>query len=510
MVPEPRTPSSRWSNRILIVAIIGIVYFTLFPFRFNFRTTAPGYTSPFLLGPSQKNSINLDFFLNVLLFIPFGIGLGAQLRKRGVKRLTGFILALTGGILVSYTIEFLQIYVPMRSSGWDDVFSNSLGSVVGFCVFELCGDAVFQQLSKAEAALRMWISPRRAAVLLSIYFGVWFGVSIYFQEQTRLSNWDDQCPLIVGNDFSGGQPWSGRMLSLQVWNHAVPQDRVHQLMTNSSDLSNDPGLLAWYEFSSSPPFEDRKKLLPALALQAGMPSIAHAEGLKLDSQSWLTTSLPVANLTGKVRETNQFALRVKCAAGTTRSAPGLIVSISRSADAVDLSLWQDGTSLGFWFRNPISVGKASLVWYVPGVFQSQGAKDILVSYNGADATVYVDGSKIPRDFRLGPGTSFAQRFAFVRTRALPGYVVVYATLIFLPAGVLIGLTSGRFWTGSSFEKLLLTLLLLAPPVMLEILLMWVSGRGIIFSNVMLSLFFAITGLLLITADDIDDVKLAAI
>jgi len=488
----------------LIIAMIGIVYFTLFPFRLNIHTTAAGSEAPFLLGPSQKNSISLDFFLNILLFVPFGIGLGAQFRKQGIRRLKGAALALAAGLLVSYTIEFLQIYVPMRSSGWDDIFTNSSGSVLGYLLFELYGEAVFSSLYKFEYALRDWLSPRRVALLLLIYFGVWFGVSIYFQRKAALLNWDDRCPLIVGNDFAGRQPWNGRMQLLQIWNRALSQPSAEQITSGSNFTGNGSNLLASYDFSSRGPFADQQKRLPVLAFHDGSPEVADHSGLEISREFWLNTGTPVTDLTEKIKATNQFSVRIKCAPFATVTASGLLVSIARSADAVDLSLWQEGTSLGIWFRNPISVGPASLSWYIPRIFQTQATRDILVSYDGADAVVYVDGKKVPRYFQLGPGVGFAQKFAFIRTRALPGYVIVYATILFLPAGMLLGLITKKFRSGTHFEKILLAAFLLGPPVALELLLIWDSGRQFLpdnlIANTILPLFFAVSGVLLVNAD----------
>jgi glycopeptide antibiotics resistance protein len=504
MPSDRRAPASLFSNRILIIAMIGIIYFTLFPFRLNIHTTAPGYASPFRLGPSQKNSMSVDFFLNILLFMPFGIGLAAQFRRRRIGRFTGAGLALAAGILVSYTIEFLQIYVPMRSSGWDDIFTNSFGSLLGYLLLEFYGGNIFSSLYKWECALRDWFSPRRAAPLLLIYFAVWFAVSVHFQKQAELLNWDDQCPLIVGNDFAGTQPWSGRMQLLQIWNRALSPRSSEQITSGSSVPGTDSDLLASYNFAAQAPFADQKNYLPVLASPAGSRNMGNQSGLELNRESWLTTGTPVGALTKKIKASNQFSVRIKCAPNATLTASGLLVSIARSADAVDLSLWQEGTSLGIWFRNPISVGNASLSWYIPGVFRTQAARDILVSYDGADAVVYVDGAKVPRDFQLGPGVGLAQKFSFIRTRGLPGYVIIYATILFLPAGMLLGLFAGKFLAVTGLEKFLLSVYFLAPPIALELLLTWYGGRAFVPAKmpaaITLYLFFTVAGFLLINAD----------
>ena len=47
-------------------------------------------------------------------------------------------------------VEVLQFYIPARDSGWEDVISNSMGSVAGFFLFQLCGGAILEELSKWE------------------------------------------------------------------------------------------------------------------------------------------------------------------------------------------------------------------------------------------------------------------------------------------------------------------------------------------------------------------------
>src|SRR5258708_36642019 len=105
----PPRALSQWSNRILILSLIGIVYFTFFPFRFDFAAPHPGNAPPFFLGPAQKHGVHLEFFLNVLLFVPFGFGFSAQLRKRGIGRGRGLLHALAAGARVPCTAEVLPV-----------------------------------------------------------------------------------------------------------------------------------------------------------------------------------------------------------------------------------------------------------------------------------------------------------------------------------------------------------------------------------------------------------------
>src|SRR5687768_14470633 len=68
---------------------------------------------------------------NVLMFVP----LCALMYRFGRRRLgqTGHMLMLCGGagLLLSLTIEFLQIYLPPRSPTVIDVVANSAGALLG-------------------------------------------------------------------------------------------------------------------------------------------------------------------------------------------------------------------------------------------------------------------------------------------------------------------------------------------------------------------------------------------
>src|SRR5216683_1061459 len=63
-IQDPSHPQAcaEWSNRILILSLLGIAYLTFFPFRFHFAASFVFHRFPFLLGASDKHSGHLDFF----------------------------------------------------------------------------------------------------------------------------------------------------------------------------------------------------------------------------------------------------------------------------------------------------------------------------------------------------------------------------------------------------------------------------------------------------------------
>jgi VanZ family protein len=494
--------TSEWSNRILIAAVAGILFLTLFPFRFAFATRLPGDASPFFLASSPKVAKPLDVFLNVLLFIPFGFGISAVLRHRGTSGKATFFVTLLAGALFSYGIEFLQIYIPSRDSGWEDVITNSIGAVLGSIIFDRIGRAALLYFSRCEEVLNRTLTLGRAALVVPIYFALWFTVSVPLQKETRLSNWDPDCQLLVGNEASGrlGTPWKGAVLRLQFWNRAVPDEVARNLTAGDSSGAELAGLLTDFDFSGSVPLEDRKKLLPALSWTPAPPAHEAPNAVILDGKAWLSSRLPVSDLVREIQGANQFAVRVRCSPTDLSGSDRRIVSISKSSGISDLSLRAENAYLVFWFRNPLSVQRSLLAWYIPNVFVPNQPRDILFSYDGSNLSLYIDGKKEPRAYLLGPGTGLAELVRRVIPSELQGYNDIYYAAVFLPGGILLGIAC-RCWAERPFVAPSLILLgTCLPPVILESVLVSVSGRAVSRANVLFSLLLIIAGAVWINAD----------
>ena len=222
--PTKELKSPSWSERILLISAAAIIFLTLFPFRFALHVRGSEGMFPFFHGAMGKDAGWFDVFLNVLLFVPFGFGLAEKLRERGKSLAATAALALAVGALFSYTVEVLQIYIPSRDSGWEDVITNSSGSVMGVLGYELCGRWVVDHHGTAENSLGRLLRPFTAAVLLLAYFGIWFAVSRHLQATTRLSGWSPNPILVVGNDTwtRPWQAWKGQVLRLELWDPRPP------------------------------------------------------------------------------------------------------------------------------------------------------------------------------------------------------------------------------------------------------------------------------------------------
>ena len=113
---------------VLPAYILLIVYVSLSPFT--------GWLAPeqgalnFLMAPWPRYLTAFDLIVNVLAYMPLGVLLFDL-----VRRSTGWALAVTaaslGGGLLSFTMETLQAYLPMRIASSVDLMTNGLGTVLG-------------------------------------------------------------------------------------------------------------------------------------------------------------------------------------------------------------------------------------------------------------------------------------------------------------------------------------------------------------------------------------------
>ena len=494
--------SASWSNRILIAAVAGILFLTLYPFRFDVQAKLAGNASPFLLGTEEKYAGAYDAFLNVLLFVPFGFGLSEKLREKGKSQGATLVFTMAAGAIFSYVIEFTQIYIPMRDSGWEDVFTNATGSVVGFFLFELLGKLALKPLSEIESRLDRILTPRRVLFILPLYFGLWFAASVPLQKETQLTNWARDSQLLVGNDAAGrlDRAWKGEVFRLELWDGALPAGLAQKITAGEVVADSPSKPLATYEFSNKPPFQDQRRFLPELMWRPSTPDTSPSHALYLNGNSWLTSQAPVAHLVKDIQQTKRFSVRVVCAPAEVEGSDGRIVSISQEQGLVNLIVRQDDANLVFWFRNPLSVRRALLAWYIPDIFVLHQTRDILFSYDGSNLSLYIDGKKNPNNYQLTPGTGLAQLFRRVKPSELEGYNYIYYALLFIPGGSLIGIVARRISMQRLDEMLILVIGLLIPAVLFEFMLIFISGRIFSIGNLLLSILLGIGGSLWINAD----------
>ncbi len=103
-----------------------------------------------------KSNLLADVIANVLLFIPFGVGLCAVIRASAFNRI---LLTAFGGLFLSLAIEGLQYaqIVSGRVASYTDVLSNSFGALVGALIAANIGILLFPTRHEAARLATAWM-----------------------------------------------------------------------------------------------------------------------------------------------------------------------------------------------------------------------------------------------------------------------------------------------------------------------------------------------------------------
>jgi len=438
------------------------------------------YGSPFFLGSSGKAGGPLDIFLNILLFMPYGFAIGTKLLRRGMSRRTILIYTTLAGTLFSYAIEFTQLYVPSRDSGWQDVLTNTTGALAGCVVAVLFGPWIFRHLSGLQRRVQAWITPGRLASALVIYFGIWFTASAFLTRKISLEDWRSDCFLVFGNDPAGRRPWNGKVLQVQIWNRALPKQIAEQLTSNpSAPVTDDP--LLNFDFGG-----EQSSNGASSAPQASSHTVTTATAPTLSSY-----------LVNRVKQANQFSIRAVLMPGAATN--GRVLSLGQQSGFADFYISQQEDDFVFWFRSPVTMKWRNLDWKIPKAIRGGGVRTVMFSYDGSAVSSYVDGNEIQTRV-MGVQTALASYVRDLKEGELNGYRDIYYALIFFPAGALLGLVlTAPLWRRvDRFTVVVLGAVL--PALVLEWILMRATKAPFSYGHAALAVAYTVLGLLWMNAD----------
>ena len=172
---------SRWVGAaVIVVSAACIAFFTL----------QPGGTGPQAAIPGGY--LASDVVLNILLFVPLGMGLALA----GARPLRAACV----GFLVSVAIELAQLsWIPGRYASIHDLLTNGSGTAVGALIV-----AYWAGRERWWRSLSPWIA---GAIALA-----WTGGSFLLRASLPGTRWYGQ----LAHDFSGTVPFDGRVLSISL------------------------------------------------------------------------------------------------------------------------------------------------------------------------------------------------------------------------------------------------------------------------------------------------------
>jgi VanZ family protein len=125
-VAAPRT-HSRLPHFLATLYGLAIVYASLQPFA-HWMAPPPG-TPFYLVATWPPKWIRYDVITNFLAYVPFGFFVALVPRRMGAS--VRLATALGAAALLSFTMEWLQMYLPTRDASVADLLSNTAGGATG-------------------------------------------------------------------------------------------------------------------------------------------------------------------------------------------------------------------------------------------------------------------------------------------------------------------------------------------------------------------------------------------
>ncbi len=126
---------------ILVIASIFVVAIaTLYPFNFSIPEN---FSLPALLDRFDNTSFVNDQVNNVLLFMPLGFGLTSILLRNRIRGLIQILVVVFASASLSFSVEFLQSFLPSRDPTPADIVNNTIGGFVGLLCFYICDSRSF-------------------------------------------------------------------------------------------------------------------------------------------------------------------------------------------------------------------------------------------------------------------------------------------------------------------------------------------------------------------------------
>jgi VanZ family protein len=448
----------------------------LFPYHLE-----PG-SGPTLAGESRKSADDTlrDVVVNILLFLPFGAAMAATTAPRGRRGPGHPALTLMAAAALSLGVEGAQTLLPSRDPSLRDVTANVGGAMLGHLLlssWEIQISARWRAIEALWRRLGLLDRPGRVLCAYVILALVSAGV---LQMSTRLSDWSPEFPLVVGTEATGDRPWTGWIRTLEISDRALsPRQASAAVGTSLERLL--PGSLVLSQH-----FPDGQ--LPPAATAAGLawqgpplpPPPASRPGLFVPGVRWLRSDEAGRLVGGALRRTNQLTLKLVCRpASLAQQGPGRIVSISADPYQRNLTVGEERSALVVRLRTPVTGPNGREPELVrPRVFERDGDRTILVTYDGAVLTAYVDGAEDPSRLELSPGAVLVSSLASPDPRDLPGYTVLFLALVSAPAGVLFGLALPRRVPPGPWALLSIVGFSVLLAGGLELVLVLVSGRAL--------------------------------
>jgi glycopeptide antibiotics resistance protein len=461
---------------LCLISILAVLLATLYPFDFS------GFDS-FSLSKiiiSFKNASSFqDQVNNILLFMPLGFSLASVLQNLNIKKIRQILIVILASFSLSLTVEFLQIFLPSRMPTPADLINNTLGGFLGLICFQIWHNPSFSSTVKQIENSRVSQSIPKIIGFCVGYIILAVLISFLWQTTTTLSNWDINYPLIIGNERTGDKPWQGYVSELQIADRAISISEVGKILDEPGYFEKfGDSLLANYQLTGKCCYQDQTGKLPKLIWKGNPKNQQESKGVFLSAEHWLQTSTPVTYLSNRISQTSEFTISTTVAtANLEQNGPARILSVSGNSLRRNWTLGQQGNSLDFRLRTPITGENGTeLKLHIPNIFLDTKPHHLVITYSRATIQVYVDQLQNAYSFNLIELIPQQQR-------------VFYYALTFIPLGIGLAILSLLAKGRLIFSQVVLYSGILIPSLILEGILVSESGKTFNLKHLLLGITF---------------------
>jgi len=489
------------SQTIIVLSSFIILFGTLAPFDFTYPEN---FSWDDLKTIMTTVSPPGDVLVNLALFMPFGLGLTALFTARRIRFKKSLCLTFICSFCFSSIIEFSQIFSLLRMTTPTDIASNTCSGFLGGVFF-----LVIRNRSKS------FYFNFNKKLLLKIFMITWLLYSIVIsislislKDATKLSNWNPQFPLMIGNELTGNRPWKGEISYLHISDHALSEEIIEKLFTpNNNQTFQDHYLLGTYLFDPTKlKYFDKLGNLPNLTWQAHNQEVIEKKSITLDKNNWLQTETTPSQLIKNIQDNSQFTIVTKIKSNQKiQEGEARILSLSPNPYHGNFTLEQSDNHLKLRLRTPVtgSNGKnPELV--LRDFFDDSMFHQIAIAYNSKELKIYINSNTY--NLKLNSEAALFWTVLSALGSKTPIYIdksslynFLYHDLLFIPFGFLLASILIMLPKNRIFYLIIFLGGIIIPSLLIESIVVLTNNRTWSWNYLFISILtVAITSLLLKT------------
>ncbi len=482
--------------RIIMLNVVIIIFFTLIPFNFrippNLDISVDSSVQEW--ATYFKRTVHSgDIVSNIVLFTPFGFACTAFLSRHGLLRvrsdrtnksiLASILMSVAAGFFLSLFVEFGQIFLSSREASTIDLTTNSLGALIGSLGFFILiiGRPRYEKSFARFDFLTLRSSQFKLISILWIgYLTLMVVLLVHVQDLTKLSNWEPDFPLLIGNEATKDRPWKGQIDNFCIADQALSRSQIDSLFQSQdscSTLNNGEALISAYSFEDDrSAYQDLNGQLPNLKVHTKDPAkVINSKGV-ISPNRWFQSPEAVPKLNNGIQKSSQFTLFTKIAtASLDQRGPARIISLSKDAFWRNLTLGQWYQDLSLRVRMPLTGtnGKRPEI-RINNFFEDTQLHQLAITYDGMRMQFFLD--RIQNQESLYLGSEAAVFWSFLSLFADKIYLnpgldfwnkLVYYLVLFAPLGILWGILFNLLHIRSRAYLGLVLSGLIVPPLLVE-------------------------------------------